>query len=109
MKKLVAALFAALLIVPAAADAKGSGGAAAAARMFMRPAVKAPVTKRVTRVAPTVKRSTPEKATAPARQDEKDEGGFLSDVLSSAVGTVGGMAIYDALTDDDEKAPEKAQ
>ena len=112
MKKLCAVLLAVLMFASTAADAKGGRGFSGG-RSFSRPSVaktyapKRTTVKRERATTPSTSTSgTPIVAQTTKKREEAESessGGFWGTLFGSAVGSIAGNAIYDAITDDEKK------
>lgn len=104
MKKICAALVAALFIVSTAAEARGARGFSGG-RSFSRPAASKSYAPKHTTV---VKKNTTVVNQTVNRTESG--GGFWSTLFGSAVGSMAGNAVYDAVTDEskEQTAPAPA-
>lgn len=94
MKKVCAAMIAALVFASTAADARGGRGFSGG-RSFSKPSVsKTYAPKRTT----VIKKNTTVINQTVNRTESG--GGFWSTLFGSAVGSMAGNAVYDAVTDD---------
>lgn len=108
MKKLCAVLLAVLMFASTAADAKGGRGFSGG-RSFSRPssaktyAPKRPTVKLEGATTPSTSTSGTTIVAQTTKKREESEsggGGFWSTLFGSAVGSMAGNAVYDAVTDD---------
>lgn len=118
MKKLCAVLLVAMMFASTAVDAKGGRGFSVG-RSFSRPsaaktyAPKRPIVKRksTTTTPSTTTSGTPIVAQTTKKREEAESessGGFWGTLFGSAVGSMAGNAVYDAVTKE-APAPVEAQ
>lgn len=118
MKKLISvvALTAACLVFANAAEARGGGRGFFGGRSFSRPSPMrtfkpAPAPRPVQKTTVIKKNTTiiNQAPAAGASAAPSSGGGFWSTVFGSAVGSMAGNAVYDAVTEDKDKQPVTVQ